>query len=126
MENHNKHNALNKTKATTATFFTCPMHPEIKQDKPGMCPECGMALVKFEIRKSKSETLNINILSVFKIIYYRLAFVNPMKLVLIFYLRPVNFQWLDRAGIAFGNLQNIFIHFGQFAVSGIVMIDRSP
>ncbi len=26
--------------------YTCPMHPEIKEDKPGMCPECGMALVK--------------------------------------------------------------------------------
>src|SRR3989344_1051663 len=25
--------------------YTCPMHPEIIQDKPGMCPECGMRLV---------------------------------------------------------------------------------
>ncbi|MDP3982199.1 MAG: heavy metal translocating P-type ATPase [bacterium] len=25
--------------------YTCPMHPEIIRDKPGMCPECGMALV---------------------------------------------------------------------------------
>ena len=25
--------------------FTCPMHPEIKQDKPGKCPKCGMNLV---------------------------------------------------------------------------------
>jgi Cu2+-exporting ATPase len=25
--------------------YTCPMHPEIKRDRPGMCPECGMALV---------------------------------------------------------------------------------
>jgi len=25
--------------------FTCPMHPEIQQDNPGMCPECGMQLV---------------------------------------------------------------------------------
>lgn len=25
--------------------YTCPMHPEIIQDKPGMCPECGMNLV---------------------------------------------------------------------------------
>lgn len=25
--------------------YTCPMHPEIAQDKPGMCPECGMQLV---------------------------------------------------------------------------------
>ena len=33
-------------------IFTCPMHPEIKQDRPGMCPECGMALVP--VKKDKS------------------------------------------------------------------------
>lgn len=25
--------------------YTCPMHPEIIQDKPGNCPKCGMKLV---------------------------------------------------------------------------------
>ncbi|MBT8764482.1 heavy metal translocating P-type ATPase [Desulfohalobiaceae bacterium Ax17] len=25
-------------------IYTCPMHPEIKQDAPGTCPKCGMAL----------------------------------------------------------------------------------
>lgn len=25
--------------------YTCPMHPEIVRDAPGMCPECGMNLV---------------------------------------------------------------------------------
>jgi len=24
--------------------YTCPMHPEIVQDRPGTCPKCGMAL----------------------------------------------------------------------------------
>ncbi|MBI3432990.1 MAG: heavy metal translocating P-type ATPase [Hydrogenophilales bacterium] len=24
--------------------YTCPMHPEIRQDAPGACPKCGMAL----------------------------------------------------------------------------------
>src|SRR5258706_8910193 len=28
---------------TTATY-TCPMHPEIRQQGPGVCPKCGMAL----------------------------------------------------------------------------------
>ena len=26
------------------TFYTCPMHPEIRQDHQGSCPKCGMAL----------------------------------------------------------------------------------
>lgn len=26
-------------------FYTCPMHPEVKSEKPGNCPKCGMKLV---------------------------------------------------------------------------------
>ena len=26
------------------TIYTCPMHPEIRQDHPGTCPKCGMTL----------------------------------------------------------------------------------
>jgi Cu+-exporting ATPase len=26
------------------TIYTCPMHPQIRQDRPGNCPICGMAL----------------------------------------------------------------------------------
>lgn len=31
---------------TKAANFTCPMHPEIVQDKAGDCPKCGMKLVE--------------------------------------------------------------------------------
>jgi P-type Cu+ transporter len=31
-------------RAPDGTIYTCPMHPEIRQDKPGNCPKCGMAL----------------------------------------------------------------------------------
>nr|WP_256449245.1 copper-translocating P-type ATPase [Cupriavidus sp. KK10] len=30
--------------AAEGTIYTCPMHPEIRQDHPGNCPKCGMAL----------------------------------------------------------------------------------
>jgi len=30
--------------APAGTIWTCPMHPEIRQDHPGHCPKCGMAL----------------------------------------------------------------------------------
>ena len=30
--------------ADTSAWYTCPMHPEIRQRGPGACPKCGMAL----------------------------------------------------------------------------------
>ena len=34
--------------------YTCPMHPEIIQDKPGNCPKCGMNLVPVKTKPDKS------------------------------------------------------------------------
>jgi len=31
-------------RAPTGRIYTCPMHPEIRQLGPGVCPKCGMAL----------------------------------------------------------------------------------
>jgi Cu+-exporting ATPase len=33
-----------ETHAPAGTIYTCPMHPEIRQDHSGSCPICGMAL----------------------------------------------------------------------------------
>jgi hypothetical protein len=32
----------------TGAIYTCPMHPEIRQDTPGACPICGMPLRRVE------------------------------------------------------------------------------
>lgn len=32
------------TPAVKGAVYTCPMHPEIREDHPGSCPKCGMAL----------------------------------------------------------------------------------
>ncbi len=31
--------------SSSKVIYTCPMHPEVKQDHPGNCPKCGMTLV---------------------------------------------------------------------------------
>jgi Cu2+-exporting ATPase len=38
---------LNKVESvsTSKVIYTCPMHPEVKQDHSGNCPKCGMTLV---------------------------------------------------------------------------------
>jgi len=36
------------------TIYTCPMHPEIRQEGPGSCPICGMALEPAEVSLDQS------------------------------------------------------------------------
>ncbi|QOK93343.1 copper-translocating P-type ATPase [Ralstonia pseudosolanacearum] len=39
-----KHPVVVEPSPQAGTIYTCPMHPEIRQDHPGNCPICGMTL----------------------------------------------------------------------------------
>jgi Cu+-exporting ATPase len=39
-----KHSAATPSGRAPAAMFVCPMHPEVRQQGPGSCPKCGMAL----------------------------------------------------------------------------------
>lgn len=39
----NKHIA--QSKETKQTYYTCPMHSDVIEMRPGKCPKCGMTLV---------------------------------------------------------------------------------
>lgn len=45
-----EHSKMENEQMEKATY-TCPMHAEVKSDKPGECPECGMALVEKKMDK---------------------------------------------------------------------------
>ncbi len=41
----NRNHSIAKVEPTAANaIYTCPMHPEVEQDRPGNCPKCGMTL----------------------------------------------------------------------------------
>lgn len=43
----------NKFQVSSDDIYTCPMHPEIRQNKPGACPKCGMTLEKIPALSSQ-------------------------------------------------------------------------
>lgn len=52
---HSKHDQ-NKMKKDSSGTYTCPMHPEIREDGPGSCPKCGMGLELAAPVQSEMET----------------------------------------------------------------------
>lgn len=41
-----EHQLIKQATPEGKVYFTCPMHPQVKQDQPGNCPICGMKLVE--------------------------------------------------------------------------------
>ncbi len=44
------HQVVRQTTPEGEVFYTCPMHPQVRQPEPGNCPICGMTLVKKQER----------------------------------------------------------------------------
>ena len=45
--------------ADKSAWYTCPMHPEIRQHGPGTCPKCGMALEPEVVSVAEDENLEL-------------------------------------------------------------------
>lgn len=44
-----------KVELKSEVYYTCSMHPQIKESKPGKCPICHMNLTKVEVEKDSEE-----------------------------------------------------------------------
>jgi Cu(I)/Ag(I) efflux system membrane fusion protein len=55
-----KQDAHAEHKQVESEKYTCPMHPNVVQDKPGKCPVCGMDLVKVTKSNEANNDLMLN------------------------------------------------------------------
>lgn len=69
-----KHQPVKMTDEQGKVYYTCPMHPQVKQDQPGNCPICGMKLVKRE-DKPEGSTAGTSMSSERRVLYWY----DPMK-----------------------------------------------
>lgn len=49
-----RHELTQMTDEQGKAYWTCPMHPQVRQDHPGSCPICGMKLSKREDKPASS------------------------------------------------------------------------
>ncbi len=62
--------------ATAAAIYTCPMHPEVRQQGPGTCPICGMALEPVIVTADAPP--NAELADMTRRFWYALAFALPV------------------------------------------------
>jgi Cu+-exporting ATPase len=73
-------------------IYTCPMHPEIRQDKPGACPKCGMSLEPEMPALDEGENLEL--------LDFRRRFIWTLPLTLVVTVLAMaghRLQWFDMA-----------------------------
>ncbi|WP_126177269.1 heavy metal translocating P-type ATPase [Tsuneonella rigui] len=63
------------------TIWTCPMHPQIRQDDPGTCPICGMALEPLE--PTLEEGPNPELIDMTRRFWVSAAFSVPLVLLVV-------------------------------------------
>ena len=79
------------------TIYTCPMHPEVRQDHPGDCPKCGMALEPAAPNAGADGEENAELRDMTRRFWIGAALALPVFLVAMSHLIPAlgRLPWLD-------------------------------
>jgi len=106
--------------------YTCPMHPEIVQDHPGICPKCGMALEPMQ--PSLDEEENPELRDFQRRFWFTLPLSITVMLLAMFGHQLNVFQHSTQTWIEFFFSLPVVLWAGQpFFVRGVQsMLHRSP
>lgn len=54
---HKSKTQLSVSTAQSKAYYTCSMHPQVHEEKPGDCPICGMKMIKVELTNFDDKTI---------------------------------------------------------------------
>jgi len=77
--------------------YTCPMHPEVRQDHPGDCPKCGMALEPKTVTAGTDDKENAELRDMTKRFWIGAALALPVFFLAMAHLIPAlaRQSWVD-------------------------------
>ena len=76
----------------SAGIYTCPMHPEVRQEGPGTCPKCGMALESTTTTHEPAPEDNAELRSMQQRFVVAAVFSAPLAVLSMLMLAPA---WLE-------------------------------
>jgi Cu+-exporting ATPase len=74
--------------AKSKTIYTCPMHPEVRQDHPGPCPKCGMALESIDASAANDAGENAELVDMTRRFWIGAALALPVFLLAMAHMIP--------------------------------------
>lgn len=80
--------------ATSGTY-TCPMHPEVRAEKPEACPICGMALESMEVTAETLEAVDPELANMTRRFWIAAGLTLPLLLIMFVEVRAAG--WVELA-----------------------------
>ncbi len=77
-----------RTETKAKSGYTCPMHPEVRQDHPGSCPKCGMALEPVDASAGNDEGDNAELKDMTRRFWIGAALALPVFLLAMAHMIP--------------------------------------
>ncbi len=87
--------------------YTCPMHPEVRQQEPGACPKCGMALEPKTVAAEQEENTELHDMK--HRFWISLALIVPLLSISMVGYLPSGYLWSNWANSHGGVLAQLII-----------------
>jgi P-type Cu+ transporter len=86
---YGRHSTAKVESSATEAVYTCPMHPEVEQSRPGECPKCGMTLERKTVDAGTDDAIHAELSDMARRLYVGAALALPVFVLAMAHLIPL-------------------------------------